>query len=187
MAKEQFEAAMRDAILSLPQDLKAMLRVVEDPDLEDEHRILAAGAVLHLLSGQNAIPGMRGLLAYVDDVIVLRLVLERLEVAAPEVIGQHREDSPELFGPLDEQMEATRGYLGELMAVLDKACDQLPKLKHEGYSAVDCGKDDDAGTWLYDAVHEALVDTLDFDEDEVIRELRAIDTIRRPLELRMAT
>ena len=97
--------------MSLPQDMKAILRIVEDPDLADEHRTLAAGALLHVLSGQNAIPGMRGMLAYVDDVIVLRLVLERLEKAAPEVMAQHREDSPELMEPLERQMQAVRAYL----------------------------------------------------------------------------
>lgn len=187
MAQDKFEEVMRDAILSLPQDLKAMLRIVEDPDLDDDQRTLAAGALLHLLSGQNAIPGMRGILAYVDDVIVLRLVLERLEKSAPDVMAQHREDSPELLEPLEGQLGAVRAYLGELLVVLDKACDQLPKLNHQGHSAVACARDPEASTWLYDAVHEALVDELDFDEDEVARELKSVDTIRRPLELRLAT
>ncbi len=33
MERDQFEEVAREAILSLPQDMKAMLRVVEDPDL----------------------------------------------------------------------------------------------------------------------------------------------------------
>ena len=37
---------MEDAILSLPPDLKATLRIVEDPDLDDELRTLAAGALI---------------------------------------------------------------------------------------------------------------------------------------------
>lgn len=187
MAQEEFEEAMREAIMSLPQDMKAVLRIVEDPDLDDESRTLAAGALLHVLSAQNAIPGQRGIIAYVDDVIVLRLMLERLEERAPEVMASHREDSPELMEPLEEQMTAVREYLGGLLQVLDKAVDGLPKLNHQGHSATDCARDEDASTWLYDAVHEALVDELDFDEDEVARELKGVDKIRRPLEQRLAT
>lgn len=185
MADEQFQAVMVEGILALPQDMKAVLRIVDDPDLGDAERTLAAGALLHVLSGQNAIPGMRGLLAYVDDVIVLRLVLERLQVAAPEVMAQHREDSPELLEPLEQQMTVVREYLGELIGVLDKACDGLPALIHQGHSSVQCAREEEASTWLYDAVQEALVSQLDFDEDQVAREMKNVASIRRPLEQRL--
>lgn len=171
--------------MSLPQDMKAMLRILDDPDLDDEHRTLVAGALLHVLSGQNAIPGMRGILAYVDDVIVLRLVLEQLSQEAPEVMARHREESPDLLEPLPEQMAAVRAYLGELLGVLEKAKEGLPKLTHQGHSAEQCAHDDDAGTWLYDAVHEALVNELDFDEDDVARAVKNVDQIVPPLQQRM--
>jgi len=177
---------LEEAILSLPQDMKAILRIVEDPDLADEQRTLAAGGLMHVLSGGNAIPGMRGTLAYVDDAIVLRLVLDRLAQQAPEVMAQQREDSPELFEPLDDHLHVIRAYLGELISVLEKTCDGLPKITHEGISAKDCATDPDASTWLYDAVHEAIVAELEFDEDEVHRALRKIDQIRAPLEMRRA-
>lgn len=184
MSQDDFEATVREAILSLPQDVKAVLRIVEDPDLDDEHRTLAAGALLHLLSGQNAIPGMRGLLAYVDDVLVLRLVLERLFRDAPEVMARHREESPELLEPLAEEMSIVRAYLGELLGVLEQACEGLPKLTHQGHSAKECALDDAGSTWLYDAVHEALVQELDFDEDEVTRAMKSVDQIVVPLRQR---
>jgi uncharacterized membrane protein YkvA (DUF1232 family) len=187
MAQALFEEVIKDAILSLPQDLKAFLRIVEDPDLEDSHRTLAAGALLHLLSGHNAIPGMRGLIAYVDDVIVLRLVLEKLEREAPEVIARHRADSPDLLEPLAQQMEAVRAYLGDLLGVLEKACESLPKLTHEGHSAQACAHDDEGSTWLYDAVHAALVNQFDFDEDDVARALKGVDQIKRALQQRQHT
>ncbi|HJL19562.1 MAG TPA: hypothetical protein RMH99_28120 [Sandaracinaceae bacterium LLY-WYZ-13_1] len=185
MAKDKFEDAMREAIVSLPQDMKAMLRIVEDPDLDDDGRTLAAGALIHVLSVSNTIPGQRGLLAYLDDVIVLRLVLERLQKQAPDVMKRHSEESPELMGPLEDQMAAVRGYLGELLQVLDKAVDELPKLNHHGHSARDCARDEEASTWLYDAVHEALLVDLEFDEDDVARELKQVDRIKRPLEQRL--
>lgn len=176
---------MRDAIVSLPQDMKAILRIVEDPDLEDDHRTLAAGALLHVLSGHNAIPGMRGMLAYVDDVIILRLTLEQLLRLAPDVMTQQREDSPELFEPLAEQMDAVRAYLGDLLGVLEKACEGLPELSHQGHSAAACAEDAEAAMWLYDAVQQAIIDDLDIEEDDVTRALRDVSQIRRPLEQRL--
>lgn len=188
MAKEQFQNVMRDALVGLPQDLKAMLRIMEDPDLEDEQRVLVAGSLLHTLSEQNAIPGIRGILGRVGDVTVMRLVLERLEAAAPDIIAQHRKDSPDLLEPLVENMGVVREYLGGALAVLEKSTDQLPKVSFQGYSAIDCAKDEDAGTWLYDAVHEALVDgRLDLDEDDVDRELRGVARIKTALEQRMTS
>ncbi len=184
MDNQNIKGVLLEAILSLPQDMKAVLRIVEDPDLADEQRTLAAAALIHVLSAGNAIPGMRGMLAYVDDVIVLRLVLARLEQQAPEVMAQQREDSPELFDPLEDQLAVIEDYLGELIVVLEKVCDGLPKIAHEGISAGDCASDPDASTWLYDAVHEAIVDDLDFDEDEVRRALRGVDQIRPSLEMR---
>ncbi|MBX3273585.1 MAG: hypothetical protein KF729_25195 [Sandaracinaceae bacterium] len=186
MEQQAFKDVVEEAILALPQDMKAVLRIVEDPDLADEHRALAAGALLHVLAASNAIPGMRGILAYVDDVIVLRLALERLVRDAPDVMARHAEAEPELFEPLAEQMGTVRAYLGELLTVLDRAVDGLPELTHEGHGATACALDPDASTWLYDAVHAALVDELELDEDDVERALRSLGDIRRPLEMRLA-
>ncbi|MGE0790667.1 MAG: hypothetical protein AB7S26_33645 [Sandaracinaceae bacterium] len=182
---QRFADAMRDAIVSLPQDMKAMLRIVEDPDLGDADRVLAAGALIHVLSAHNAIPGVRGLLAYVDDAIILRLVLERIEASEPELIAAHRADSPELFAPLAAQMDAVRAYLGERLAVLDKACDGLAEMSHQGHGAVECASTEEGTTWLYDAVHEALIRELEFDEDDVTRALKEVDKIIRPLDQRL--
>ncbi|MCC6875851.1 MAG: hypothetical protein IT378_16205 [Sandaracinaceae bacterium] len=183
---EKFADVMRDAILALPQDMKAMLRIAEDPDLEDEQRAMVAGALLHVLSGANAIPGLRGMLAYVDDVIVLRLVLERLERDAPDVIAPHRASSPELLEPLASQLASIRAFLGESLSVLEKQIDGLSKLSHQGHSAQQCAHDEEAGTWLYDAVHEALVNELDFDEDEVARAVKGVDQIPAALSQRLS-
>lgn len=184
MSRERFEDVVCGAIVSLPQDLKAVLRIVEDPEVNDDGRTMAAGALLHVLSASNAIPGQRGILAYVDDVLVLRLVLERIEKDNPEPMARHREESPELFAELDEQLAVTREYLGDLMIVLDRAVDGVAKLTHLGHKATECVQD---STWLYDTVQEALVDELDFDEDEVARECKQLERILPHLKTKAAT
>ena len=152
-----FADAMRDAILSLPQDLKAMLRVLDDPDLDDPGRLLTCGSLLHILSGTNATPGFKGTLALVDDVLVLRLALERIGKTQPEVVAAHHAHSPEIFAPWDEQLAAARAHLGDKISVLDKAVDGVGKLTFQGHSARECAKDQESTTWLYDSVHEAIV------------------------------
>jgi uncharacterized membrane protein YkvA (DUF1232 family) len=186
MTAATFEELIGEGIVRLPQDLKSMMRIVEDPDLDDDGRALAAGAVLHVLSGHNAIPGMRGVLAYVDDVIVLRLALERLVKRAPDVMDEHRDHDPELLEDLEADMGLVRGYLGELTTVLERAADGLVELTWHGHTAKECARDPDATTWLYETVLEALVDDLDFDEDEVQRKTRNLARIKTPLEQRMA-
>jgi len=182
----EFVDAVRDGILSLPQDMKAVLRVLEDPEVDDESRITLAGAVLHVLSASNAIPGMRGILAYVDDTLVLRLALERAEKKSPEAIARHRQESPDLFGPLDDQLKATRKYLGELMTVLEHAVDGVARLSFQGHTAKACVSDTESSTWLYDTVHGAIVEALELDEDVVTREVKEIDKILPHLKARVS-
>ncbi len=174
MSGDRFVEWVSEAIVSLPQDMKAILRIVDDPDIDDESRILAAGALMHVLSASNAIPGARGVLAYVDDVLVLRLALERIEKKCPEPMERHREESPELLESLHDDLASARDYLGDLITVLEKACNDVPKLKYEGHTPERCVRDTEASNWLYDAVHEAIVEQLEFDEDEVMREAKQI-------------
>lgn len=180
-----FADAMRDAILSLPQDLKAMLRVLDDPDLDDSGRLLTCGALLHILSATNAIPGVKGTLALVDDVLVLRLALERIGKTQPEVVAAHHAHSPEIFDPWQGQLDAARSYLGEKMSVLDKAVDGLGKLNFQGHTARECAKDQESTTWLYDSVHEAIVAQFDIAEDEVARAVKNAHEIKSRLNQRV--
>ena len=187
MLREQFVELVRDTVLSLPQDMKAVLRIVEDPEIDDESRVAAAGALLFTLSSANAIPGLRGLLAWVDDALVLRLVLERIAKKSPAAMARHLEESPELLQPLPAQLKTAREYLGELMVVLDRAADDVAKVTHEGHNASQCVHDGESGTWLYDEVRGAIVEKIDFSEDEVARVAKTVDQIVSQLKGHVGT
>ncbi len=186
MPRHRFVEWLKEAILQLPQDMKAVLRVVEDPDLPDEARIAAAGALLHVLSGANAIPGVRGVLGYVDDVLLLRIVLQRIAEANGETMDKHRDGAPELLEGLQEDLALAREFLGDGMKVLERAADGLPKLTYQGHGAKQCVFDTDSGNWLYDSVYEAEVDRFEFDEDEVAREVKRVADILPTLQARAA-
>lgn len=172
-------------MLALPQDLKAVLRIVEDANVDDPSRIATAGAILHVLSAGNAIPGVRGILQHVGDVLLMRMVLEQVAERCPDAYAQHHEDAPELYDLVEEQLAAARAFLGDRMKVLEKVVEALPKQQHEGHTAERCVADLETTNWLYDAVHEAIVEQFEYDEDEVAREMKGIDRILGHLELRL--
>jgi hypothetical protein len=144
---------------------------------------LAAGTLLHWLSAANTIPGVRGLLGYVDDVLIIRFALEQLGSLEPTVVQRYREDSPELFESLAEQLDVIRKHLGPATSVFDKATSAIRKIKYKGYSVDQCILDDDAGNWLYEEVQSSLIE-LDLEEEEVARVLNKgidpmIDTLKK--------
>lgn len=181
MSREKFAEVVNESLRSLSEDLKALMRLVEDGDLDDESRIEAAGALIHVLSAANAIPGVRGLLAYVDDALVLRLVLERAEKRSPDALAKHRDESSTLLDAWPEHLAATRAFLGaDLVAVLERATDGVIRLAYEGHAAPDCVRDSTSMNWLYDAIHEKIL-KLDFDDDEISRAAKQVDQLIPPL------
>ena len=185
MSRERFVEQMTPALIRFSQDLKSALRIVEDPEIDDESRLATAGVLLHVLFSSGSIPGVRGVLRHLGDVMLMRLVLNDVRDRSPEAFQKHLEQSPEMFEPLPDELEAMRAYLGERVAVLEAVLKKLPTMNHKGHQASDFTEDAESSTWLYDAVHEALIDEIDFDEEDVVRELKQVDRILGPLASRV--
>lgn len=185
MSRERFIELMTPALTRFGQDLKAVLRIVEDPEVDDESRVAAAGALMHVISSSGAIPGVRGVLRHLGDVLLMRIVLDGVRERSPEAFQKHVAASADMLEPLSDELAASRDFLGERMVVLEKAVEKFPSLNHQGHQASACIEDPEAATWLYDAVHEALIDEIDFDDDDVVRELKQVDRILAPLASRM--
>jgi uncharacterized membrane protein YkvA (DUF1232 family) len=185
MPREQFLEVVKKAILSLPSTLKTVLRIAEDPEVPDEGRSLATGALLHWLSAANTIPGIRGLLSYVDDVLIIRFALEELESLEPEVTARYRAESPELLESLGDDLNVIRSYLGNAAAVLESATAGIRKIRYKGYSVEQCMFDDESVNWLYEEIQSSLIE-LDLEEEEVSRVLnKGIDSIINTLNKRV--
>ncbi|MGB8330821.1 MAG: hypothetical protein WCE62_11895 [Polyangiales bacterium] len=185
MSRERFVELMTPALTRFSQDLKSVLRIVEDPEVDDESRVAAAGALLHVISASPAIPGVRGVLRHLGDVLLIRLVLNDVQRRSPNAFRKHLEKSPEMLQPLSDELGTMRRYLGDRVEVLEKLAEKFPTLNHQGHQAQACIDDAESSTWLYDAVHEALIDQIDFDEEDVIRELKQVDRILAPLASRI--
>jgi hypothetical protein len=185
MSRERFIELMTPALIRFSQDLKSVLRIVEDPDVDDESRVAAAGSLLHVISSSGAIPGVRGVLRHLGDVLVMRIVLDGVRKRSPDAFAKHLAQSPDMLEPLSDELEAMNVYLGDRVTVLEKAVEKFPTLNHQGHQAAACVEDTESATWLYDAVHEALIDQIDFDDEDVARELKQVDTILAPLASRV--
>ena len=185
MSRERFVELMNPALTRFSQDLRAVLRIVEDPEIDDESRTAVAGGLLHVISSSGAIPGVRGVLRHLGDVLVIRLVLDDVRERSPEAFQKHLDEFPEMLEPLSEELDAMRAYLGDRVSVLEKVVEKFPHLHHQGHQAEACVNDTESSTWLYEAVHEALVDEIDFDDEDVVRELKQVDRILAPLASRV--
>jgi hypothetical protein len=181
MSRKRFVELMTPALTRFSQDLKSVLRIVEDPEVDDESRAAAAGALLHVILSSGAIPGVRGVLRHLGDVLSIRLMLNGVRERSPDAFQKYLEESPEMFEPLSDELDAMRAYLDDRVSVLEGVVEKFPKLNHQGHQATACVEDTESSTWLYDAVHEALIDEIDFDEDDVVRELKQVDRILAPL------
>jgi len=176
---------MSEAVIGLPFNLKNVLRIVEDPEVDDESRTMLAGALLHVLSQSVAIPGVRGTLQHVGSALVIALALEKAREKSPEALGTHAETMPELLGPLDDQLGVAREFLGEGMTLLDEVAAKLHEQDFQGHAAPQCIGDTESSNWLYEAVHEALIETVEIDDDEVTREIKDSPRIKKNLEARV--
>lgn len=185
MSRERFVELMTPALTRFSQDLKSVLRIVEDPEMDDESRVAAAGALLHVISSTGAIPGVRGVLRHLGDVLSIRLVLHDVRERSPDAFQKHLQESPEMLEPLSDELDAARAYLEDRVSVLEEVVKKFPKLNHQGRQATACIEDAESSTWLYDAVHEVLIDEIDFDEEDVVRELKQVDRILAPLSSRV--
>ena len=185
MSRERFVELMSPALSRFSQDLKSVLRIVEDPEVDDESRVAASGALLHVISSSGVIPGVRGVLRHLEDVLLIRLVLNDVRERSPDAFEKHLQESPEMLEPLSDELDAMRAYLDDRVSVLEKAAEKFPKLNHQGHQATACIEDTESSTWLYDAVHEALIDEIDFDDEDVARELKQVDRILAPLSSRV--
>lgn len=185
MARERFIEAMTPALVRFGPDLTAVLRIVEDPEIDDESRIAVSGCLLHIISSGNAIPGVRGILRHLGEALLMRLVLAQVRERSPEAFARHAAAASELLEGLDDELGAAQEFLGERIKVIEQVAKKVSEHNHQGHTASACVHDTESSNWLYDAVQEALIDQFDFDEEDVARDLKGVEQILGPLEAKI--
>lgn len=182
--KDEFIAFMTRGISEMSHDVKVLLDMFDDPEFEDETRLRAGGALLYLVAPGDLIPDTFGLLGQVDDALVMRMTMEYALKKKPERREHYLERYPEIFETIEEDLQTAANYLGEVYPWLDKWLDRLLKIEFKGKRADSLLDDVDSGSWLYDELNEALLD-LEFDDDDLNREMRRIDKILPVIQEKM--
>ncbi len=162
---------LRARVLTIPADLKALFSIVDDGDLSDELRQLAAGAIFYNLNPANLIPAKEGALGLADDAIAIRCALDEVRRTAPEQAKKYAATAPETWEGLENEIALLSAMLGDLWAPLADAWRKVGMSEWRGKKAKDCVADADDSAWLYAAVEEAL-SLRDVDDAEVVREVR---------------
>ncbi len=182
--KNAFVEFTSRGITEMQQDVKILLEMFDDPEFEDETRLRAAGALLYLVAPGDLIPDTFGVLGSVDDVLVMRMTMDYALKTTPSQTSHYTERYPEVFESLAADLETAHGYLDEVYPWMVTYLARVVKIEFKGKKASAMLVDDDAGTWLYDELNEALLD-LEYDDDELNRELRRVDRILPVLQEKM--
>lgn len=185
MSAREFGDAMSRCVASYGRDLKDSFFVVDDGELDEDMRILGAGAIFYGLAAGDLLPDTLGPLGLVDDVLVLRIALERICAANPERAKVYATERPELFENLAADLATARAFLGELFELFDERVDTCRAIEFKGKTPAICVTDADDNRWLYDEVMEAQLH-MPSDDDEIARHMRKIDTVMPRLKQRLA-
>ena len=182
--EKEFIERVRELLVALPYDLKALFEAMTDEDLSTDVRHLATSAVIYCLSPADPIPDHSGVVGFVDDVIAVRLVLKRLLEMGGEPMAGYPERFPEQFQRLDEDLELFRSYLGDAMSWLDERmrAENSKAMKYKGKTVETYVADDDAGQWLYE---EGLEFTTEYElDDEAVTKLSSGKPVLEAFEKR---
>lgn len=183
-ADSRFVSLVRSWLVSLPHDLKVAYEAMDDENLPRDAREMAAGAVVFVVSPHEVVKDRNEAVAsYVDDAILLRIVLGRLV----KVVGEStiRERFPEVFENLDQDLDLCRTAIGDLMGWLESKVDALSKQSHKGRKVPAFLDNDEAREELFE---DGLAFRTDYpiDEETIVDRLKKASTVTDVMKRRRA-
>jgi uncharacterized membrane protein YkvA (DUF1232 family) len=162
-AESKFVELVRSWLVSLPHDLKIAFDAMDDENLPRSVREIATGAVIYVVSPNDAISDRNeAVVSYADDAVLLRLALQNA-LGKGEDEQAFRERFPELFEGLDDNLELCKSVMGELMTWLESKVGALKTIEYKGKKAPAYLDDDEAREQLFD---DGLVFRTDYPVDE---------------------
>jgi uncharacterized membrane protein YkvA (DUF1232 family) len=154
---------MRSWLVSLPHDLKIAFDAMDDENLPRAAREIATGAVIYVVSPNDAVSDRNNnIVSYADDAILLRLALEK-GLGKGEDEQAFRERFPELFDNLEDNLDLCKSVLGDLVAWLESKVGALKSIDYKGKKAPTFLDDDEAREELFE---NGLVFRTDYPVDE---------------------
>jgi uncharacterized membrane protein YkvA (DUF1232 family) len=162
--EKRFVRRMREMLVSLPYDMKVLFEAMSDENLTTQARELAAVAAIYCLSPSDPMPDTLGLLGFIDDVVYVRLTLQRLRDLGGEEFKPYPERFVDEFKSLEADLALIREYLGDSISWIVQRVEKSPaKVRYKGKDASTYVSDDEARLFLY---QEGLGFTTDYEIDE---------------------
>lgn len=164
-AEQQFVETMSAWLISLPFDLKTLYEAADDENLSREIREMAVGAIIYVISPNDAIADRHDtFVSYCDDCIMIRIALQRtLRDDNPDA-AQFKQRFPQFFEPLDQELAVCTQVMGpDLFTWLADKVATLPQLAYKGKTVAMFLDDADAASLLYE---DGLAFTTDYPIEE---------------------
>jgi uncharacterized membrane protein YkvA (DUF1232 family) len=162
-AESKFVELVRAWLVSLPHDLKIAFDAMDDENLPRTAREIATGAVIYIVSPNDAVSDRNDqVVSYADDAVLLRLALQHA-LGKGEDEKAFRDRFPELFEGLDDNLTLCKSVMGELMVWLEQKVGSLQKVDYKGKKVAVYLDDDEAREQLFE---DGLVFRTDYPVDE---------------------
>jgi uncharacterized membrane protein YkvA (DUF1232 family) len=162
-AESKFVELMRSWLVSLPHDLKIAFDAMDDENLPRAAREIATGAVIYVVSPNDAVSDRNSnIMSYADDAVLLRLALAHA-LGKGEDEEAFRQRFPELFENLEENIKLCKTMMGDLVAWLESKVPGLKSIDYKGKKVALFLDNDEAREQLFD---DGLVFRTDYPVDE---------------------
>ena len=162
-AESKFVELMRSWLVSLPHDLKIAFDAMDDENLPRAAREIATGAVIYVVSPNDAVSDRNSnIMSYADDAVLLRLALENA-VGNGEDEQAFRDRFPELFENLEDNLKLCKSIMGDVMGWLETKVPNLKSIDYKGKKVALFLDNDEAREQLFE---DGLVFRTDYPVDE---------------------
>jgi hypothetical protein len=151
--EQSFLEVFTAALVALPFDLKVLVDVIAEADLDAAAQEQAAAAFIHILSPKDG--HYEPFLRHAEDVVLLRLALKHVADGGGDGVAHLRARFPDSFGNLETELGLMREALG--VRVVDWLDSRWPSLKKAVYAkktAVKLVQDESLVPFLYDVADE---------------------------------
>jgi uncharacterized membrane protein YkvA (DUF1232 family) len=150
IANASFFGTLVRWIVSLPIDIKILIEMIGDNQLDMKARSLAVGTIAYLIAAIDMIPDTIPALGYVDDVLVLHIALAIILQIDPERAEHYREKYPSTIGAIDEQVQLLTDTLGALYSWLKAFVENLSRRGYKGQSAEEAAQSEETREEIFD-------------------------------------
>jgi uncharacterized membrane protein YkvA (DUF1232 family) len=171
--EQRFIQTLTSWLVSLPFDLKVLFDCADNEDLDRSIREMAVGALIYAISPNDFIADRYdSFVSYCDDVIIVRMVMQRSLPDDDEDAAYFKSRFPEFFDTLTDDLAMCESHMGELYSWLSDKVAGLHKLEYKGKAVAAFLDEDEAGELLYE-------DGLGFRSEYPVEEETLVDKFKK--------